>query len=112
MLTAAQKSPPEPYANPSTGENGGRERGERIYRHVNDRIRELERTYDFGEPLELFCECAAGGCNVTLAVDPALYAHVRALGTRFIVAPGHALTELETVVERRCEYWLVEERGA
>lgn len=110
MLTAAKKSPSEPYVNPSTGGNGVRERGERIYRHVNERIRELQRSYDFGEPLEMFCECAAGGCNLTIAVDPALYEQVRAHGTRFIVAPGHALTELETVVERHREYWLVEER--
>ena len=82
MLTAAKPSS-EPYANPTAGVQGG---GERIYRHVNERIRELERTYDFGERFE----------------------EVRLHGTQFIVAPGHARPEVESIVERRRGYWIID----
>lgn len=109
MLTAAKRSS-EPYVNPSSGAPRLRGRGERIYRHVNERIRELERTYDFGEPLQLFCECATSGCSEALAVDSGRYEAVRVHGARFIVAPGHARPEVEVVVERAPDYWIVEER--
>lgn len=111
MLTAAKPKPSsEPYVNPSAGVHSRLGRGERIYRHVNERIRELERTYDFGEPLQLFCECDTIGCSAAIAVDPGRYEAVRVHGARFIVAPGHARPEVEAIVERGPEHWIVEER--
>lgn len=109
MLTAAKRSS-EPYVNPSARAPGPLGRGERIYRHVNERIRELERTYDFGEPLQLFCECDTSGCSAAIAVDRGRYEAVRVHGARFIVAPGHARPEVEAIVERGTDYWIVEER--
>ena len=106
MLTAAKPKPSSaPYVNPGPRDAVGR--GERIYRHVNERIRELERTYDFGEPLQLFCEC---GCSAAIAVDPGCYEAVRIHGQQFVVAPGHARPRGEAIVERRPDYWIVEER--
>lgn len=111
MLTAAKPTPSsEPYVNPGAGVHSRLRGGERIYRHVNERIRELERTYDFGEPLQLFCECDTGGCSAAIAVDPGCYEAVRVHGGRFIVAPGHARPEVEAIVERDPDYWIVEER--
>ena len=106
MLTAAKPKPSsEPYVNPRAREALGR--GERIYRHVNERIRELERAYDFGEPLQLFCEC---GCSAAIAVDPGRYEAIRGNGEQYVVAPGHARPESEAIVERGPDYWIVEER--
>ncbi|MDF2749054.1 MAG: hypothetical protein K0T00_229 [Gaiellaceae bacterium] len=106
MLTAAKREPSsEPYVNP--GARDAPARGERIYRHVNERIRELERTYDFGEPLQLFCEC---GCSAAISVDPRRYEAVRVHREQFVVAPGHARPESEAIVERAPDYWIVEER--
>jgi hypothetical protein len=108
MLTAAKPKPSsEPYVDPSPDARDALGRGERIYRHVNERIRELERTYDFGEPLQLFCEC---GCSAAIAVDPVRFETARVHGGQFIVAPGHARPEREAIVERRPDYWIVEER--
>jgi hypothetical protein len=86
------------------------ERRERIFRHVNERIRELARTFDFGEPLQMFCECARSTCDARLTIDHGHYDEVRALGSRFFVHPGHERPESETVVERREGYTVVEER--
>ena len=86
------------------------ERRERIFRHVNERIRELAGTFDFGEPLQMFCECARPTCDARLTIDHGHYEEVRALGTRFFVAPGHERPDVETVVERREGYTVVEER--
>ena len=106
MLTAAKREPSsEPYVNP--GARDAPARGERIYRHVNERIRELERTYDFGEPLQLFCEC---GCSAAISVDRRRYEAVRVQGEQFVVAPGHARPERDAIVERAPDYWIVEER--
>ena len=85
-------------------------RRERIRRYVNERIRELGRIYDFGEPLELFCECTRTTCSARLAVADGDFEQTCALGTRFLVAPGHEQPQLETVVEQRQGYTVVEER--
>jgi hypothetical protein len=86
------------------------ERRERIFRHVNERIRELAATFDFGEPLQMFCECTHRTCDARLTIDHDHYEEVRALRRRFFVAPGHEQPELETVVEQREGYTVVEER--
>ena len=109
MLTAAKPSS-EPYANPTACAQGGLARGERAYRLVNECIRELEPTYDFGEPLQIFCECDAIGCHVAVAIDPGRYEEIRLHGTHFVVAPAHVRPEVESIVERRPSYWIVEER--
>lgn len=110
MISAAAKPSSEPYANPTAGVQGRLARGERVYRHVNERIRELECAYDFGEPLQMFCECAATGCHVAVAVERDRYEEVRLHGTRFVVAPGHTRPDVESIVERRPTYWIIEER--
>jgi hypothetical protein len=86
------------------------ERRERIFRHVNERIRELAATFDFGEPLQMFCECTHRTCDARLTIDHDHYEEVRVLGTRFFVAPGHEQPGIETVVEQREGYTVVEER--
>jgi hypothetical protein len=103
MLTARS-----PGRNPTR--QGGLGTGERVYRHVNECIRELERTFDFGEPLQVFCECDASGCHVAVAIDPGRYEEIRLRGTQFVVAPTHARPEVESIVERRPSYWIVEVR--
>jgi hypothetical protein len=86
------------------------ERRERIFRYVNDRIRELAATFDFGEPLQMFCECTHATCEARLTIEHGHYDEVRARGTQFFVAAGHEQPDIETVVERRDGYTVVEER--
>ena len=103
-MAAVEQSQPYATAGAESGPAGNRGR---IYRHVNDRIRELSGLYDFGEPLQMFCECGDRACHAAIAVDPGRYEDVRDVGTRFFVAPGHAAPD-DTVVERAADHWVVD----
>ena len=54
------------------------------------------------------CECAALGCNRLIELTASEYEHVRAQPRRFVVVPGHEREEIETVVETRPGYVVVE----
>jgi transcription antitermination factor NusA-like protein len=80
---------------------------------VNERIREIsdtfgqkDATYDF------LCECSDPACAARVILTPAEYEHVRADSTRFVVAKGHALPEIEAVVKRADDHVVVEKEGA
>jgi hypothetical protein len=45
-------------------------------------------------------------------LTPAEYEHVRAEPTRFVVAKGHALPEIESVVDQARDHVIVEKEGA
>jgi hypothetical protein len=57
------------------------------------------------------CECGDLGCNLLLELTPADYERVRAHTRRFVVAPGHELPEVETVVDRVGDYVVIEKLG-
>lgn len=103
-MAALEQSQTYATASAESGRAGNRGR---IYRHVNDRIRELSALYDFGEPLQMFCECGERTCHANIAIDPGRYQDVRDVGTRFFVAPGHAAPDA-TVVERSADHWVVD----
>jgi hypothetical protein len=89
-------------------------RNEELFREVNSHIAEMEakaRRTDWDEPLPLVCECAQTGCSVPIEVDPATFERVRAEPLCFLVAPGHEQPEIESVVERREGYLIVEKRA-
>jgi hypothetical protein len=98
---------PQPYATAADTGSERTELGGRIYRHVNERIRELSRLYDFGEPFQMFCECGARVCTARIAIDPRRYEEIRVFATRFLVAPGHTGPG-DTVVERTAGHWVVD----
>lgn len=86
---------------------------EALFRDVNERIREIsdrfeqpDATYDF------LCECSDPACSERVVLTAAEYEHVRAEPTRFVVAKGHALPEIESVVEQAKDHVIVEKEGA
>lgn len=84
-------------------------RNEELFREVNVHIANLEeRVHGTGEVLPLVCECARAGCTSPLAVDPDTFEWVRDEPLRFLVAPGHEQPEIESVLERREGYVIVE----
>jgi hypothetical protein len=86
-------------------------RNEELFREVNAHIAGLEekvRRVDSDEPLPLVCECARTGCSFPIEVDPATFKRVRANPLWYLVAPGHEELEVESVVERRPGYLIVE----
>jgi len=89
-------------------------RNEALFREVNSHIAEMEeqtRRTDWGEPLPLVCECAQIGCRAPIEVDAATFERVRAEPRWFLVALGHEQPEIETVVERREDYLIVQKQA-
>jgi hypothetical protein len=85
---------------------------EALFREVNERIREIsdtfgqeDATYDF------LCECSDPSCTKKVVLTRAEYGGVRSDPTRFVVAKGHALPEIEAVVERAKDHVIVEKKG-
>jgi hypothetical protein len=86
---------------------------EALFREVNERIREIsdtfvqdDATYDF------LCECSDPGCTKRVVLTRDEYEKLRSDPTRFVVAKGHVLQEIETVVERAKDHVVVEKEGA
>ena len=86
-------------------------RNEALFRQVNEEIRDLDSRFGTDGTGEYVCECADDGCVQRLSIPGADYLEVRSHPRRFVVAPGHADPELETVVERREGYYVVEKYG-
>ena len=88
-------------------------RNETLFRSINEEIETVafrlgsddEHVYEF------LCECANLDCDLRLALSLDDYEHVRANPVWFAVATGHALPEIEAIVERRATHDVVEKRG-
>jgi hypothetical protein len=86
---------------------------EALFRDVNERIREISDTFRQTDvTYDFLCECADPACTQRVVLTPAEYEHVRADSTRFVVAKGHAVPEVESVVERAKDHVIVEKEGA
>jgi hypothetical protein len=86
---------------------------EALFRDVNERIREIsdtfgqkDATYDF------LCECSDPTCADRVVMTAAEYEYVRSDPTRFVVAKGHVMPEVESVVDRAKDHVVVEKEGA
>jgi hypothetical protein len=89
-----------------------RARNEALFRAVNERIESLSRPFDsMQETLTIVCECGDGECTQPLHVRLAAYERVRADPLLFLIAPGHAIPEIEGVVERDRAYEVVRKRN-
>lgn len=85
---------------------------ESAFRQINERIEELANRHGADSHLyEFLCECSNADCTLRLEMTIEEYEHVRADGTRFALAPGHHLPEIETVVSRGKRYWVIEKQG-
>jgi hypothetical protein len=82
-------------------------KNETVFREVNERVRDLT---DFKEQIEFLCECGDGTCldPVTMSVEE--YERVRAESTWFLIVPGHAVPDVETVLEEHEGFQVVEKR--
>jgi hypothetical protein len=86
---------------------------EALFRDVNERIREISETFEQKEAtFDFLCECADPACTQRVVLTRAEYEYVRADSTRFVVAKGHALPEIESVVERAKDHVVVEKEGS
>lgn len=87
------------------------EKNERLFREVNERIREISSTVGaFDSGPEFICECSDEGCLERIRLSPAEYEALRAHPRRFVVLRGHE-TDVERVVADRGGYLIVEKLG-
>lgn len=85
---------------------------ESLFRAINEQIEQAAVSGGADQHLyEFFCECSNADCSLLLPMTTSEYEEIRANPTRFVVAPGHELPEIETVVLRRAAYQIVTKRG-
>jgi len=87
-------------------------RNESIFREVNERVREIavEHGTD-GHIYAFYCECSNPDCTLRLNLTVAEYEMVRSEGHRFLIAPGHNLPEIERVIMRTENWWVIAKEG-
>ena len=86
-------------------------KNEELFREVNRNIARLEEGFGHTPTLELICECDGAGCHDGLEIDSAAYAEKRSNPLRFFVLPGHEDPQIEQVVIRTRNYFVVEKVG-
>ena len=85
---------------------------EAVFRSVNERIEDIATSSQpDGHVFEFLCECSNLDCNLLLPLTITEYEAIRKISTLFVVAPGHELPEIETVVLRKDAYQVVAKRG-
>ena len=85
---------------------------EALFREVNEAIERGLWPGEEEQPARFRCECAQLECSEMIELSPRAYEEVRGHPRRFILRPGHELPAVDTVVERRPDYLVVEKRGA
>ena len=78
-----------------------------LFRKVNERIAELTGTWWADQQLQIICECANTGCVAPLDVLLADYQRVRTHPGWFLIKPGHAVSEVEQVIEQQDGYEII-----
>jgi hypothetical protein len=83
---------------------------EATIRDVNEGIERGQWPGEEDTPVGFRCECARLGCNQLVELTVREYEEIRANPRRFVVVPGHEFADVETVVESRSGYIIVEKR--
>jgi hypothetical protein len=84
---------------------------EEVFRSINERIEEGAKQHGVEQLLPFHCECATAACIETIELPPAEYDRIASHKARFVVVPGHAQPDVETVVESHSAYVVVEKTG-
>ena len=59
----------------------------------------------------MFCECGRLSCRERVPITAAEYDSVRSSATTFLVAPGHVMPEVESVIETTERFQIVRKEG-
>ena len=88
-------------------------KNEAVFRAANREIEQAEKEAGGGpeKVLEVLCECGREGCSGLISLTVAEYDGVHSQADRFVVLPGHETPGIESVVERRAEYIVVDKFG-
>jgi hypothetical protein len=81
-------------------------RNEALFREVNERVREVSDA-DASERIEFLCECGDAGCTESISLTRAEYERLRSDPLLFGVKPGHAIADVERVVDANERFEIV-----
>ena len=85
---------------------------ETIFREINERVREVAEQHGADAHVySFFCECSNSDCTLQVSLTTEDYERVRADGAQFVVAKGHELPDIETIVESRDQWSVVVKHG-
>jgi len=81
---------------------------ETLFREVNERLEELAQGFAHTpQKLDLICECGNATCASRVEMDREEYEQVRSDSATFAIVKGHAIPDIEEIVERRRAYDVV-----
>jgi hypothetical protein len=82
---------------------------EAIFRQVNEQIRDLNREFETEQgTMTVICECGSSDCTERLELPVQDYERVRSDPRHYVIAKGHEIPSVETVVEHADGYDVVE----
>jgi len=81
-----------------------------LFRQVNERVVGGARRP--AETFEIVCECDDTSCMEHLRVTTEAYQRARSEPTDFLLKPGHARPQFETVIETHEDFEVVRKTGA
>jgi hypothetical protein len=84
-------------------------RNEDLFRKVNDQIEGVNEAFGtITGTMSILCECGKLECIEQIELTIGEYRRLREDPTRFAVMPGHELPDVERVVERHDDYFVVQ----
>src|SRR6187200_1084587 len=86
-------------------------RNESLFREVNERIAELNHSFQVEGRAEFLCECSRGDCKEPISISMDEYEGIRKEPTWFFVLPGHEDGRVERIVTADDRYVIVEKIG-
>lgn len=84
---------------------------EALFREVNERIDTIAHELGPTVPYEFLCECANADCSFRISLPIGAYEAVRSDPTQFVVLPQHYTPEVENLVSKSEDYWVVRKFG-
>ena len=81
-------------------------RNEAIFREVNERVADVMDSE--ARMTNFLCECGNLDCTEEVSLTDAEYMKLRSNPATFAVVPGHALEDVETVIEETDRFHIVE----
>ena len=87
-------------------------RNEALFRETNEAIERGQWPDGPSKPVRFRCECSRLDCSEAVVSRSREYEQVRQSPRRFMLAGGHEIPEIETVVSREDDYVIVEKRSA
>ena len=80
---------------------------EATFREINERIEDVAAKFEFGERLDLICECGNASCASRIEISHKDYEKLRSDATTFAIVSGHEILDVEEIVERHKTYDVV-----